>query len=134
MISFSEFSNLSNDDKRKYLAETRTEHSVKDIMENWGITRPLFYKIAHEVGLPLARKGRSTSQTKNVKNKNKEETHNQMVDETTYAAIEQNDSTNNKFRLSLDTVGTISMVQNILSFIGQFPEQEVRIKMEVEVL
>jgi len=133
LISFSEFSKLSSDHKREYLMEIRAEHSVKEIMEQWGITRPLFYQIAHEVDLPLARKGGSKNQPK-PKNNNKKEAPNHMAEGTAYGAIESDDATNNKLHFSLDTVGTISMVSNILSFIGQFPEQEVRIKMEVEVL
>ncbi len=127
MISFSEFNKLSNDQKRDYLNEIRAEHSVKEIMEQWGITRSLFYQMAHEVGLPLARKGNSNNQPK------KKAPSDHMAEETPGGAIEPNDAGSSSLRFSLDTVGTTGMVRNILSFFDQFPEQEVRIKMEVEV-
>lgn len=130
MITFPEFNQLSDNDKRECLSTLRAEHSVKDILEQWGITRPLFYKIAHDVGLPLARKGKANGKTK-PKSKEKKITN---AARDSYPSAELKVSTNNTLSLSLDTTGPASIVKNVLSLIAEFQDREVKIKMEVEII
>lgn len=128
MITYSEFKQLSNEEKRDSLTRLREERSVKDILEAWGITRPVYYALAHEIGLPLNRKG-DVKQGKPKKHINRVQDLKAKYIETPHEDVEKSN-----FTLSLNTVGPVSIIKNILSSINDLHDKEVRVKMEVEVM
>lgn len=127
MMSYDSFKQLSKEEKLTYLTKLRSESSINDILEQWGITRPVYYNIAHEVGLPLKRKGASDKNS--GKNGGARRTRKTAVPETV-----QNPADGRTFSFSIDTSGPVSLVSNILSVISDLDDRQVRVKMDVEVL
>ncbi|MGE5389686.1 MAG: hypothetical protein ACM3PE_01355 [Deltaproteobacteria bacterium] len=128
MMSYQDFKELSKEDKLTYLTELRSESSINDILEAWGITRPVYYNIAHEIGLPLKRKGSS----KNHDSGNTVKRPVRAARQTRPLSIEHSDDPG--FSFSIDTSGPVNMVSNILSVIGDLENKQVRVKMDVQVL
>ncbi|NLW92423.1 MAG: hypothetical protein GXY34_12595 [Syntrophomonadaceae bacterium] len=126
MISYQDFKGLSKEDKLTYLTEIRSESSINDILEHWGITRPVYYNIAHEIGLPLQRKG-SRHNGDSGKNKLKRPVK-------TARPLSLDHSISSGFSFSIDTSGPGNMVSNILGVISNLEDKQVRVKMDVEVL
>jgi len=125
MMSYQDFKELSQDDKLTYLTQLRSESSINDILEQWGITRPVYYSIAHEVGLPLKSKGNSNS-SRNTPVKRPRKTSVPMATEES--------GNGHRVSFSIDTSGPLSLVSNILSAITDLGDKQVRVKMDVEVL
>lgn len=128
MMSYANFKELSKDEKLTYLTKLRSENSIKDILEQWGITRPMYYTIAHEIGLPLNRKGNSSAKTAKNHNRGRRPKENNLP----HVAEEINNE--QKFTFSIDTSGPISLVSNILGVISGMEDRQVRVKMDVEVM
>jgi len=125
MMSYQDFQELSHDEKLTYLTKLRSESSINDILEQWGITRPVYYAIAHEVGLPLKRRGTGkTEQKAPVKRPRK----------TSVPMPIEEPVNGNRVSFSIDTSGPLSLVSNILSAISDLDNKPVHVKMDVEVL
>ena len=127
MMSYDSFKQLSKDEKLTYLTELRSESSINDILEQWGITRPVYYNIAHEVGLPLKHKGKSTSSSGRSDAPKRPR-------KSTVPVNMENPGNGQKFSFSIDTSGPVSLVSNILSVITDLEDRQIRVKMDVEVL
>lgn len=126
MMSYQDFKELSKEDKLTYLTQLRSESSINDILENWGITRPVYYNIAHDIGLPLQRKGSSK-----IINSN-----NKAVKRPARATrpLSLDHSSSPGFSFSIDTSGPVALVSDILGVIGNLEDKQVRVKMDVQVL
>lgn len=127
MMSYDSFKQLSKEEKLTYLTQLRSESSINDILEQWGITRPMYYSIAHEIGLPLKRKGASNKSS--GQNGGARRSRKTAVPETM-----PQPANGQTFSFSIDTSGPVSLVSNILSVISDLDNRQVRVKMDVEVL
>ncbi|MGR6835832.1 hypothetical protein [Syntrophomonas erecta] len=131
MLSFTDFNNLSNEEKLTYLQKLRNQRSVNDIASAWGISKSKYYAMAREIGLPMKARGkraRKTNSSPSTETQNANNTPNQITTEPE----EQNNRS--KFSFSLDTQGPASMVYNVLSIFkdtGFSDDTEVRFKIEI---
>jgi len=126
-MSYQDFKELSKDEKLTYLTQLRSESSINDILEQWGITRPVYYNIAHEIGLPLKRKGSSNGNGAKKQNI-KRSVH------TPRPLASEHPSNDERFSFSIDTSGPVSLVSNVLNLISDLENKQVRVKMDLEVL
>lgn len=52
MISFEEFNSLSEEEQKSMLQNLKSEVSIKEIVEAWGISRSKLYYMQNKLGIP----------------------------------------------------------------------------------